>query len=1533
MKALKAYLCFLIVFHVSGQVGDSKGVPVNLEKLYEQVQSGDSYAQAVLGIYLRSGELGLKVDMELARKWSLHAINSDEPLGYYNLANINMLAGNYGKATQHYKTAQPGLFALSSKGDSVAKYALGEILFQVIPADVPRAIELFKESANLGFPLAQATLGALYLKGLPGILEKDQKHGVSLLTNAVKRKSLTGRFNLGMAYYNGDGVTKDLEKAVQWIELAVKQNFSEAQYSLGLLFLNGEDGFASRPSRGLKLLKLAAAQGHKLATEEVAKIEEPVPLNNSLDLDFPGISDLSPNASQEFMVDPGQKIKTNSSAKLPDDLLISPPPISADSIEVTGASSFDHDSLLKFIKGNSVFTGAFWRACPGVKDKLGFLSQCLSGDILEQFQYRGFLDVKLQFTTQKRDGEEGLLIEIEEGDQLKFLGYVVDQDTPTWLASHLNTFLGRDANGITGAIKKISSYQFAMDFGENSSFSKQRWFGQSDLLSPSKQKISLDSNESGFSSRYDTSSAQKYLSDDLSFLSRNPNFSYPLLWQSEESIKVLIECIAARKGYPGVKFEFKEVRERGGFRLLASLDGVDVPLRFSGIQLSGLTEHEPDLVKDWIVRNHNLEDGKTLITTSLLKKIRTSLLESCCFYDVGVRPLSLKGNSPLIITLRDNKNLPKLNDELSETQKVLRTVAIFLSRNPDFHLSKNLNNDSERGMGRATVSYEQLNDRLSFELQSDSGKRMAEIALDQDFLSIILADPISFAARKPASLNLSVFGGLVVQDSEEGRMRHASFGLGLQTVSAFGARVNTFLIPSSLLLKDEKYDIELVADRGSEQVLKNDSISARVINDELGISKIHITSPNLPEYSLLLTRNRSLLAEDNWDGENDFSSKEVLSFLAPVMSQVHSDPGSGKDLGSVVFNKLLIPKLTNLLASTIFKTVEQGPILSPILVNQEGKYFLTDNVFNDSNGLIDASADMKEGIRAGLGWQADRWPTLLMEAVISGLMEGNSKKLFEILISVLSSEEVGPLGNLSFAIFCDNFVSKDFAVQFFKKAKDSNLFMLFMDDLGALNVSGDLTALIPELLANEELLEDLLGVSKTNQTDELFTQWIDNLRKIGDGDPVNDLMAKIYRIFIREKIVKFIEGDNLNEVGFGLFSSGSMPPQKRVIEDGLHKLFYAEGNKKEEKNFKNGFLHGLCKGWYFTGQKEYESEWVDGKIMSTKKWLPSGQLCLLTDLSDGDGINVSYFMNGKKSSMEVLKRGMLNGLVISYYESGIVSSKTNYKDQLRHGQEILYHENGRVRQDANYTDDQLHGESRVYFENGNLATVENFKDGKKHGLDVDYKSDGTKSVEANYRNNLKDGREVLFYENGRVQQDANYSDGLLHGESRVNFENGALATVEYFVDGKKHGRDVDYASNGSKASDVNYWNGLKHGHELLYYENGQIREQLSYLFGQRNGISNTYYTDGSKESETFYMSDEKRGICKKWYQSGKLKQTHTHSLNNGKIQGNWKEWYENGRFKLDSSYKDGEKHGITTSYGVDGTEKLEIYDQGTSILE
>lgn len=271
---IKIHFCLGLLFLIGNALcseSDRWDSGLTYENLIKKAQEGSPYFQGLLGIYLRSGEAGSSVDIELSRKWSKVAASKGHPFGAYNLANIAMLEGDLVSATTLYQDAALRLQRHASDGDPVAMYCMGEIDFQVIPTNVQKALELFIRSADLGYPQAQATIGALYLRGLPGLLERNTDEGIKLLSKAVRAKSLTARFNLGMAYYNGDGVEKNKYKASQWLRLAVQQNFSEAQYSLGLLLLEGDDEIPKNTVEGLSLLENAAAQNHQLAREYLRK--------------------------------------------------------------------------------------------------------------------------------------------------------------------------------------------------------------------------------------------------------------------------------------------------------------------------------------------------------------------------------------------------------------------------------------------------------------------------------------------------------------------------------------------------------------------------------------------------------------------------------------------------------------------------------------------------------------------------------------------------------------------------------------------------------------------------------------------------------------------------------------------------------------------------------------------------------------------------------------------------------------------------------------------------------------------------------------------------------------------------------------------------------------------------------------------------------------------------------------------------------------------------------------------------------------
>ena len=238
-----------------------------------KAKDGSPYHMGLLGIYLRSGEAGCSVNVDASRQWSEAALKRGHPFGSYNLANLAMLKGDFSEATRLYQDAALLLQRRASDGDAVAMYCMGEIDFQVLPTNVPRALNLFQKSADAGYPQAQATIGALYLKGLPGLLERNPEKGVDLLSRAVRAKSLTARFNLGMAYYNGDGVPQDSTKAAQWLQVAEKQNFVEAQYVLGMLLAEGEEGLPKNLSQGVRLLNKADKQGHKLARAYLEKMD------------------------------------------------------------------------------------------------------------------------------------------------------------------------------------------------------------------------------------------------------------------------------------------------------------------------------------------------------------------------------------------------------------------------------------------------------------------------------------------------------------------------------------------------------------------------------------------------------------------------------------------------------------------------------------------------------------------------------------------------------------------------------------------------------------------------------------------------------------------------------------------------------------------------------------------------------------------------------------------------------------------------------------------------------------------------------------------------------------------------------------------------------------------------------------------------------------------------------------------------------------------------------------------------------------
>ncbi len=127
-----------------------------------------------------------------------------------------------------------------------------------IERDLDRAITWFQEAANNGVANAKYNLGVLYHQGMGVTASLDK--AMELYIEAADMGHPEAQYNLGIANIEGIGVPYNPQKAAQYFEKAAKQNITEAAYNLGLIHENGLLG-QQKPDIALTWYKHAADAG------------------------------------------------------------------------------------------------------------------------------------------------------------------------------------------------------------------------------------------------------------------------------------------------------------------------------------------------------------------------------------------------------------------------------------------------------------------------------------------------------------------------------------------------------------------------------------------------------------------------------------------------------------------------------------------------------------------------------------------------------------------------------------------------------------------------------------------------------------------------------------------------------------------------------------------------------------------------------------------------------------------------------------------------------------------------------------------------------------------------------------------------------------------------------------------------------------------------------------------------------------------------------------------------------------------------
>ena len=120
--------------------------------------------------------------------------------------------------------------------------------------DFETALHEFTIAAEEGLDLAQYNLGILYFTG-QGV-DKDLAEAFRWTEAAALQGHVAAQFNLGSLYYAGDGVGVDQEKAVELFESAARAGHGNSALLLANMYADGdlsmeELGFVARLSKAI----------------------------------------------------------------------------------------------------------------------------------------------------------------------------------------------------------------------------------------------------------------------------------------------------------------------------------------------------------------------------------------------------------------------------------------------------------------------------------------------------------------------------------------------------------------------------------------------------------------------------------------------------------------------------------------------------------------------------------------------------------------------------------------------------------------------------------------------------------------------------------------------------------------------------------------------------------------------------------------------------------------------------------------------------------------------------------------------------------------------------------------------------------------------------------------------------------------------------------------------------------------------------------------------------------------------------------
>ena len=111
-----------------------------------------------------------------------------------------------------------------------------------------------------------------YEEGVEAAFSGDFDTAFREFTSAAEDGLSLAQYNLGILYFTGQGVSKNLEEAFKWTKAAAEQGHLNAQFNLGCVYKTGCPGIEQDLCEALKWFTRAAKQGDEEARVKAAEV-------------------------------------------------------------------------------------------------------------------------------------------------------------------------------------------------------------------------------------------------------------------------------------------------------------------------------------------------------------------------------------------------------------------------------------------------------------------------------------------------------------------------------------------------------------------------------------------------------------------------------------------------------------------------------------------------------------------------------------------------------------------------------------------------------------------------------------------------------------------------------------------------------------------------------------------------------------------------------------------------------------------------------------------------------------------------------------------------------------------------------------------------------------------------------------------------------------------------------------------------------------------------------------------------------------